>query len=179
MNTIWPALIAMAGAVIVGYVTQFIAEDYRRFRDGSALAAGLAGELGSYAPALPILQAMIRQWISDIQGGKRDLIPFRPIDRPVDLFFDEMVSKLGLLGVSTVEGVVSVYSNLRAFRMAMEMVMTSNSEMTNDELVQRCTRCLEALERASTRGTPLVASLKARSQQQFKIRWPWSARADE
>jgi hypothetical protein len=176
MTAILAALIAMAGAVAVGFVTQFVAEDYRRFRDGSALAAGLAGELSSYTPALPMLQEVIQGWITAIATGKRDLIPFRPIDRPVDLFFEDVVGKLGLLGASAVEGVVFVYSNLRAFRMAMEMVVSANSEMTDDELSQRCTRCLEALQRASEKGVPLVAALKVRSQQRFKPRWPWSAR---
>lgn len=179
MTAILAALIAMAGAFVVGFVTQFIAEDYRRFRDGSALAAGLAGELSSYTPALPMLQEAIQGWITAIGAGKRDLIPFRPIDRPVDLFFEDAVGKLGLLGASTVEGVVFVYSNLRAFRMAMDMVISANAEMTNDELSQRCTKCLEALQRASDKGIPLVATLKARSRQRFKPRWPWSARSDE
>jgi hypothetical protein len=179
MTAILAALIAMAGAVAVGFVTQFVAEDYRRFRDGSALAAGLAGELSSYAPAFPMLQEAIQGWIAAITTGKRDLIPFRPIDRPVDLFFEEVVGKLGLLGASTVEGVVYVYSNLRAFRMAMEMVVSANAEMTNDELSQRCTKCLEALQRASERGIPLVAALKLRAQQRFQPRWPWSARSHD
>lgn len=178
MGTVLAALIAMAGAIAVGYATQFIAEDYRRFRDGSSLAAGLAGELNSYAPALPILQEMIQGWVTEVRGGRRDLIPFRPIDRPTDAFFDEVVGKIGLLGAATVEDVVFVYSNLRAFRMVMEMIATANSSMVDDELVQRCERCLAALQRASDRGVPLIAALKARAEQTFAVRWPWSTRAE-
>jgi hypothetical protein len=41
------ALIAGGVTLAVAYINSFLAESYRRFRDGSALAASLAGELGS------------------------------------------------------------------------------------------------------------------------------------
>jgi hypothetical protein len=38
-------------ALLVAWVTAFLAEDYRRFRDGTSLAAALAGELQAYLEA--------------------------------------------------------------------------------------------------------------------------------
>lgn len=175
MTAILAALIAMAGAVIVGYATQFVAEDYRRFRNGSALAAGLAGELGSYAGAAPELRQGLAGIIAMIEGGQRDLDALRPIERPVDLYFEEVVGDLGLLGTSLVEDVVLVYSNLRAFRMALEMVATGHKEMKDHEVIHRCRKCLEALDRASSRGTTLVDALRVRAAERFELRLPWKA----
>ncbi|WP_395317012.1 hypothetical protein [Variovorax sp. UC74_104] len=173
MTAILAALIAMAGAVIVGYATQFVAEDYRRFRNGSALAAGLAGELGSYAGAAPELRNGLVMIVAMIKNGQRDLEALRPVERPVDLYFEEVVGDLGLLGASLVEDVVLVYSNLRAFRMALEIIATGHKEMKDQEVIYRCQKCLEALDRASERGTTLVESLRARAAERFKLHLPW------
>lgn len=175
MTAILAALIAMAGAVIVGYATQFIAEDYRRFRNGSALAAGLAGELSSYGGAAPELRNGLLGIIKMIETGQRDLDGLRPIERQVDMYFEEVVGDLGLLGTSLVEGVVLVYTNLRAFRMALNMIATGHRDMKDHEVLRRCHKCIEALDRASERGSTLVDALKARASARFELRLPWKA----
>jgi len=40
------ALFGFIGVLVGGYFNNFLAEDYRRFRDGTTLAGALAGELG-------------------------------------------------------------------------------------------------------------------------------------
>ncbi|MDR3453158.1 MAG: hypothetical protein P4L96_10195 [Rhodoferax sp.] len=170
------ATVAVFSAVCLGYLTQFVAEDFRRFRDGSALAAGLSGELSSYKPALPILRDTLRSWIGLVAGGRRTELHLRPFDRPVDVVFDHAVGKLGLLGSATVESVVFVYSNLRAFRMALEMVTTKGVEMSDEELRLRCEGCLQALERAAERAESLVPELQARAVKSFRPGWCWLRR---
>ncbi|MEX4005167.1 hypothetical protein AB4Y38_40755 [Paraburkholderia sp. EG285A] len=54
------ALIAFVGVLAGGYLNNFLAEDFRRFRDGQALAGALAGELKSHATAIPILQSTLQ-----------------------------------------------------------------------------------------------------------------------
>ncbi|QJQ02335.1 hypothetical protein C798_19460 [Herbaspirillum rubrisubalbicans Os34] len=43
------AIISVGGVLIGAYVTNFVAEDYRKFRQNIIIAAGLAGELESHA----------------------------------------------------------------------------------------------------------------------------------
>ncbi len=175
-GTIAAAVIALLGALIVGYSTQFVAEDFKRFRDGSALAAGLAGELASYEFALPMLRSGLVQISGEISAGRRAAVVFRPIERPTDLYFEKVVEKLGLLGPHFVQQIVYVYSNLRAFRMALEMVSTKHAEMADLEVIQRLQLCLEALDRAENVGRPLVKNLHNRADASFSFRWPWSRR---
>lgn len=110
-----------------------------------------------------------------IETGQRDLDGLRPIERQVDMYFEEVVGDLGLLGTSLVEGVVLVYTNLRAFRMALNMIATGHRDMKDHEVLHRCQKCIEALDRASERGTTLVDALKARASERFELRLPWKA----
>ncbi|MEJ8859922.1 hypothetical protein WKW79_35610 [Variovorax robiniae] len=171
------ASIAVFGAVALAYATQFVADDFRRFREGSVLAAGLAGELSSYKFAVPILREMVGSWIAAIDGGRRTDLRFHPFDKPVDHVFPQAVSKLGLLGSSLVEEVVFVYGNLGAFRVAMEIISKKNADMGDSELRQRCLGCLQALERAAGGGEALVPKLQARSTQTFRPPGPWQRSA--
>lgn len=174
MSAIAVALIAGVVALVVAYLNGILAESYKRFRDGSALAAGLAGELASYLPAWPLLKASLDSIVGAIESGQRRTVCLRPFERPRDLVFEESVSKLGLLGPALVEDVVFVYSNIRAFRMAFELITRSAAEMADDELRRRCIACNDALARAADRGQPLVASLRSRAMQAFTPEWPWT-----
>jgi hypothetical protein len=168
------ALIAGAVALAVAYVNSFVAESYRRFRDGSALAASLAGELAAYEPAWPIITKMLDSIIESVDAGARKPTYLRPFDRPNDLVFENAVGKLGLLGARSAENVVFVYSNLRAFRVALELICRYEKEMSNEELRFRCVACKEAIGRAVSRGTDLLQELRQRSSQAFVPEWPWA-----
>lgn len=173
MSAVTVALIGGAIALAVAYLNGILAESYRRFRDGSALAAGLAGELASYLPAWPLLKTSLDAIVQAIESGQREAISLRPFERPRDLVFEESVSKLGLMGPSLVEDVVFVYSNIRAFRVAFELITRSSAEMSDDELSKRCIACNDALARAAERGEPLVRALRSRATQAFAPEWPW------
>lgn len=55
-EVLYGALIGFSGTILVGFVSNFCAEDYRRHRDAVALAGALAGELMSYEEAWPMLE---------------------------------------------------------------------------------------------------------------------------
>jgi len=169
------ALIAGSVAICVAYLNSFLAESLRRFRDGSALAASLAGELAAYELALPMIVAMLNGIVSNIDSGQRKATFLRPFERPRDRVFEDVVGKLGLLGVLLSEDVVFVYSNIGAFRIAMEIIARDEKEMTDEELRLRCAACKEAVERAAARGADLIIKLRTRAHQPFVPEWPWAA----
>lgn len=57
----WGQFFTFTGSVLVAVIANFIAEDFRRFRDGSALASALAGELRAYGAAIADLTKSITQ----------------------------------------------------------------------------------------------------------------------
>lgn len=164
------AWIAASAALAAVFLTQFLAENYRRFKDGSALAAGIAGELSSYKGGPEILQDSLMEWIKASKGGWQAALNFRPFDRPTDMFFDQAVGKLGQLGPSLVEHTVYVYSNLRAFRMGLELITKVHGDMSPDEFQARCVLCLESVERARKRAEFLLPLLRKRADQRFFAR---------
>ncbi len=172
------ALIAGSVALFVAYVNSFLAESYRRFRDGSALAASLAGELAAYEPAWPMIVNTLDAIIESIDSKTEKQIYLRPIERPRDFVYEDAVKKLGLLGAKFSENVVFVYSNIGAFRAAMEIIARDEKDMPPDELRARCISCKGALDRARTRGANLVHDLQQRANARFVPEWPWEPWAE-
>ena len=121
-DSLMVALIAGGVALAVAFVNTFVSESYKRFRDGSTLAASLAGELAAYEDAWPARSDMLKSVASVAAFDKPNLQELRPIERPRDLVYEKSVEKLGLLGARTAEGVVYVYSNINAFRIAFELI---------------------------------------------------------
>jgi hypothetical protein len=170
-DTTTPAWIAASGALAAVFLTQFLAENYRRFKDGSALAAGLCGELRSYEAAPEKLRQRLQGWIALSAEIEPSQLVFRNFERPKDAFFDESVGKLGLLGPDLVQRVVLVYSNLRAFRLALELLSSEYKSMESQEFSMRCSLALDALNRADAEGRALVPLLLKRSKRFFF--WPF------
>jgi hypothetical protein len=161
------AVISVSGAVALGIANSFVAERYRRFHDGSALAAALAGELASYEAAWPLIRPMFANFGSLAEAGKKDEISLRPFERPLDRIFEESIGKLGLLGTELVEDIVYVYGNIRAFRVNFELISSHHRSMSSDEVVRQCAAALDAIDRAVLRGEPLVKTLRERSRAPF------------
>jgi hypothetical protein len=167
--TILAAIIALSGAVIVGYLANFVAEDFRRFRDGSALAAALAGELASHALAVPLIRNGLTQCLASAQQNLR--VTHRTFEPPNDPIFEAGVEKLGLLGVKLVEDIAFTYQNLRAFRSGLKVIFDEHQNMSFPELIGRYGDCLQAIDRTVERGEPLLVALRARANTQFEWRW--------
>jgi hypothetical protein len=163
------ALIAASVALVAVYLTQFVAQRYKTFKEGSSIAAGLAGELASYRDAAPLLRVAVRTALQAVESGYQDRLRFRGIEKPVDRFFDAVVDKIGLLGPDLAEKVIYVYNNLNAFRVAFALIHEKHHEMDGDELATRIKLCDEALERAFLAGATLRDDLRARSLKSFKL----------
>ena len=173
-DTLIVALIAGAVAISVAFINTFLSESYKRFRDGTTLAASLAGELAAYEEAWPILSEVLNSIANAAETQKPNLEQLRPIERPRDVVYEKSIEKLGLLGASAAEGIVYVYSNINAFRIAFEIIARDHSTMSKEELRVRCVGCKSALDRAATKGEVLIGSLRARASAKFTPEWPWS-----
>jgi hypothetical protein len=128
--------IITAGATLVGFiVVNFIAEDFKRFRSGSSVAAGLAGELSRYVEPQQSLVTAINVMIRLIDQGQQKDMPLRGIDPTKDRIFDANVANLGLLGPELVEKVAYVYGQINGFRVSfgilpiMSMVITRRTPL--------------------------------------------------
>jgi len=69
------ALVAFVGVLAGGYVNNFLAEDYRRFRDAQGLAGALAGELASHGSASTILRPNLDIAVEHVRQGKTLHLP--------------------------------------------------------------------------------------------------------
>lgn len=159
------SIFAAAVALVTVYITQFLAERYRRHRDAASLAAGIAGELSAYEQGYIMLSSFLEHSRENARLGTKPL--FRAIERPRDLYFPKVTEKIGLLGPELCESVVYVYSNLEGFRAALMLLYERAGEMDCREIEVRITLCLDGLERARNRAATLVPLLQA------KAREPW------
>jgi hypothetical protein len=173
-ETLSVALIAGFVTLVVAFINTFVSESYKRFRDGTTVAASLAGELAAYEEAWPLISDFLSSIVSATELEKPSLEALRPIERPKDVVYEKSIDKLGLLGAQTAEGVVYVYSNINAFRISFEIISRDHASMSKDELKSRCVACKAALDRATTRGEVLLGALRARASAKFSPEWPWA-----
>ncbi len=163
-NSLTAAVIAASVTVIVGYLTTFAAEQYKRHRDKTALAAALAGELASHKAAIPALQSALDALLKQLQSGEP--IKRAKFDKPVDVVFDSNVEKLGLLGSETVETVVFVYNQLKAFRSSFAPLLT-DPNVDNEHAIGIVLVCQTLIANAVDHGIPLLDELRTISRQHW------------
>ncbi|MBW8845802.1 MAG: hypothetical protein JF607_12630 [Burkholderiales bacterium] len=172
------AAVITACVTLIGFiVVNFIAEDFRRFRNGSTVAAGLAGELGSYAAPQAQLVTIISGMLQVIEEGNRQRLPFRGIDTPKDRIFEANVASLGLLGPDLVLDIAFVYGQINGFRVGFGLVNDKHAQMGNGELAARLNGCLAMLTAVRPRGELLVQKLTLRANMPFSgwllSHFPW------
>jgi len=174
------AAVLTACVTLFGFiVVNFIAEDFKRFRNGSTVAAGLAGELGSYADPQARLVTVISKMQQAIAAGNRKQLVFRSIETPKDRIFEANVANLGLLGPELVLDIAFVYGQINGFRVAYGLVSKDHKDMVDEELNLRLGTCLDLLKAVLPRGESLVDKLKHRANLSFvdwfKAHFPWWA----
>ncbi|KVW35340.1 hypothetical protein [Burkholderia ubonensis] len=152
------ALLGFLGVLIGGYFNNFLAEDYKRFRDSQALAGALAGELESHAEAIPLIKLGLNGMLSTAASGADLNLPEWPV--PASPVFDENAAKIGQLGPGLANGSAYVYENIRAFRNAFHLLSKNHGAMPVDWKVAIITNCINTIERAEKRGGPLIQHLK-------------------
>lgn len=157
------ALIAAGAAIVIGYLTSFAAESYRRFKDGSSIAAALAGELNSYLQGLSRAKAAITSLIDIAEGDAPKTLP-TPKEQ-ADTVFNAAAERLGLLGPSLVEDLVFVYHQVRAFRGTFAIATQSDFAMRRALLVS----CLPLIDNAEAHGGPLIPKLRERAKDWYLL----------
>jgi len=159
------ALIAFIGVLAGGYVNNFLAEDYRRFRDSQSLAGALAGELKSHGSATAVLRPGLDNLLAGIRQGKKLNLPEWP--QPPSPVFEATVEKIGLLGPDLAGEVAFVYEQIRAFRGAFSMLSLHHQTMPDDWRASMVQNCTDRIESATTRGTTLVAALIVHAKKNY------------
>jgi hypothetical protein len=159
------ALIAFIGVLAGGYFNNFLGEDYKRFRDGQALAGALAGELESHAAPIPMIKNGLEGMSQKLSDEESLPLPEWPI--PTSPMFDENVQKIGLLGAHTAGEVAFVYENLRAFRVNFHQLSKYHHEMPKEWSYATINGCLAAISRAEHRAMLLIQTLKHKAEESY------------
>lgn len=162
------AIITASAALIAVLLTQFMAEAYRRFKDGSAFAAGIWGELAAYSEVFPVWQGALSYW--QLMETDHTAQTLRVIDRPVDPYFSEVVGKIGVLGPDLVGDIAYVYAQLNGFRIGLEVMSNSFRDMEAEEFRKRAAGCAALLGNAAKRGEVLIPRLRERADENFLSR---------
>jgi len=165
------AMIGAAALLTVAYVNSFVAEGYRRFLDGTTLAAALAGELKSHFTAITLLNQIFDTLRDSVKHGKP--LSIRRIPIPTDPIFDAAATKIGLLGTVLAHDTVYIYEQLRAFRMAMDIISELHREMDQAELETRLSYCQEVLGKNVAKAEQLIDDLEHFANRKFSIAPQW------
>ncbi|AUT74039.1 hypothetical protein [Paraburkholderia hospita] len=159
------AIVGLLGVVAGGYFNNFLAEDYKRFRDSQALAGALAGELEAHGEAIPLLQKSL-PILSDMAGRGLQL-NMPESEKPNSPIFEENAGKIGALGPELAREVAYVYENINAFRAGMHQVSKVHKDMEPHWNHAMLKGCLERIEGAQARGEPLIGLLKAHAKASY------------
>lgn len=168
MTELNAALVGFLGVLVGGYANNFLAEDYRRFRDSRALAGALAGELEAHSEVLPNLKNGLELMGNKVLSGEKLDLPEWPI--PHSPLFDENASKIGLLGSELAREVAYVYESIRAFRLNFHQLTKHHTEMPQNWAHATIIGCLAILTRMEPRGSQLIVNLKSHANAQY---WDW------
>lgn len=162
MASFLPSLTPIFVALLAAWVTAFLAEDYRRFREGTSLAAALAGELQAYLEEFergtPTLQE-IRKHLAN--GVPLKYIP--PFKRPNDPVYDSGVARLGLLGPEISRDVAYTYQKMNTFRDAYSNMTKTYLKVDPFIVLGALDSAIDAAIKAQERGKVAVKQLDVRA----------------
>ena len=171
MGSFLGALVAVAGALIVAYVTNFVAHHYRLFKERTVLAAAFVGELSSYQQGLKVLQQMLPVMARNFREGPSPTpLPFDP---PHDLVYESQVAKIGLLGVDAAEAIAYVYQRFAASRVAFRNVCDSQNGLSAEQRALLVDHCTEASQAVEKRLEKLLPSLRAQAGDTYGAQMAW------
>ncbi|WP_157651625.1 hypothetical protein [Burkholderia ubonensis] len=163
----WGPFFTFTGSVLVAVIANFIAEDFRRFRDGSALASALAGELRAYGAAIADLTKSITQLAELAEAGTMRRVA--DIELPNDPIYESSVPKIGLLGVDLPERVALAYGRIRAFRTLYKVIAGDKVKTDASGLARLYRQLLVKLVEAEQEGRHTVELLHARADESFCV----------
>ena len=170
MENVVPALIAFTSTVLVGFGAHFLAEDYRRFRDSTAIAAALAGEMGSIVKSLPGLRTALVQ-MKDLLDEQKP-IPLPEMPDQSSPIFEANAERVGLLGVDFAGRIAFTYDQIRAFRTSFQLLSKHHTTMESPWSSLLAGRCLQLVEDNQSDAETLVDNLKLYSDTWY-VRAKW------
>jgi len=162
-DTIAAAFIGGFVALVVGTITVFGTEAYRRHRDAISLAGALAGEIAVYVEALPMIESTWGELERRAAAGTLLVVPNLPM--PVNAIYDHCARDVGLLGPKLASEVAYLYGNVAAFRGAMAALIS-----VRDDSVQQAALIRSALVfvgRGKAVGSPLLRKLRKFADSEF------------
>ncbi|MBA8735340.1 hypothetical protein [Chromobacterium violaceum] len=151
------AVIGATGALVAGFFANFMAEDYRRFREAKALSGAIYGELTSITSGLDELSESIDKVISALELGGSIKLP--EIQFPKNDIYEEYMGRLGLLDSSVVENIVYVYSQINSFRASYSLLC--KPKLSGAMKIKYLKAARNSLNRASARKEILYEKLQA------------------
>ncbi|MBD8091750.1 hypothetical protein IFT48_17295 [Pseudomonas fluorescens] len=164
------ALVAFTAALLVGFGAHFVTEDYRRFRDSTAIAAALAGEMGSIILSLPGLRTVLIQ-VKDLLDERKPIaLPEMP-DQSSPIF-EANAEKIGLLGADFAGRVAFTYDQIRGFRTSFQLLSKHHTTMDPSWSGLVAARCLQLVESNQPKAEILVDNLKLYSETWY-VRAKW------
>lgn len=161
MESISPAFIAFTAAVLVGFWSHFVVEDYRRFRDGQAIAAALAGELRSIMLSLPEVQISLTGMKGLLDNLQQISLPEMP-DQSSPIF-EKSTEKVGLLGVELAGEVAFLYDQIRAFRTSFQLLSKHHAKMDPPWSSLLVGRCIQLIDTNGPKAKTLIEKLQEHS----------------
>ncbi|CAG9249998.1 hypothetical protein [Paraburkholderia caribensis] len=162
------ALIGFVGVMAGGYLNNFMAEDFRRFRDSQALAGALIGELNSHADGIKVLKPMLGTMRDMFASGTKMSLP--EMEKPSSPIFEANTENIGLLAPELAEDVAYVYEQIRAFRIGMYQLTKSHGDFNKEWSVAMIGNCIERIDCAKARGEPLLEKLRAHTKASYWAR---------
>jgi hypothetical protein len=170
MENVVPALIAFTSTVLVGFGAHFLAEDYRRFRDSTAIAAALAGEMGSIVLSLPGLRTVLSEMKDLLDEQKPIALPEMP-DQTSPIF-EANAEKVGMLGVDFARRVAFTYDQIRAFRTSFQLLSKHHKTLGPLWSSDLAGRCLHLVKSNQPDAEILVDNLQVYSETWY-VRAKW------
>jgi hypothetical protein len=164
------ALLAFVAVLAGGYVNNFLAEDFRRFRDSQALAGAFAGELESHGTALPYLRPSLDSMLALVREDKP--LALHEIPTPTSPVFEANVQRVGLLGPDIARELVAVYEQITGFRAGFVMLSKHHKEMNKEWREAMVIQCITRIDTATARGVGLLAQLNERARADYEPQWP-------
>ncbi|WP_459906481.1 hypothetical protein [Caballeronia sp. HLA56] len=162
------AILGFVGVLAGGYVNNFIAVDYRRFRDAQGLAAALAGELNSH---LVQLAWIVTQMQNLTQYAGKEISYATDYEIPGSPLFNANTTNIGLLGPDLAGRTAWTYDRLAAFRINWKLLIAhSNATKIMDGFL--LDQSNNAVTAVLATGPRLVTDLKAFASLSYRLKWP-------
>ncbi|WP_118185709.1 hypothetical protein [Paraburkholderia phosphatilytica] len=166
MADINAALIGLLGVMAGGYLNNFFAEDYRRFRDSQSLAGALAGELESHGDAALQIKKSLELLIDAALPRDRIKLPVE-WQEPNSPVFEANAGQIGMLGPDSAKDVAYVYELIRTFRSSIALISKSHADMGPEWMISMANACVEEVEHCEKRGGPLIERLRRHASETY------------